>query len=76
MGNGAVVGAGAVVTKDGPPFSIAVGVPAKVVRMRFVPAIAEALERIAWWDWDRQTFASRFDDFMLPIEAFVEKYEV
>jgi hypothetical protein len=75
VGNGAVVGAGAVATKDVPPFHIAVGVPAKVVKRRFSASIAERLERIAWWNWTRAELEARFEDFMLPIEEFVEKYE-
>lgn len=52
IGNGAVVGARAVVTKDVPPYAVVAGVPAKVVRYRFSPEEIEKLERIAWWDWN------------------------
>lgn len=51
IGNGAVIGAGAVVTKDVEPYSIVVGVPAKKIKMRFSDKIIEALEEIKWWDW-------------------------
>lgn len=50
VGNGAVIGAGAVVTRDVPNYAIAVGNPARVVRMRFPPETIELLERLAWWD--------------------------
>lgn len=48
---GAVVGAGAVVTKDIPPYAIAVGVPAKVIRYRFNPDMINVLLKSAWWEF-------------------------
>jgi acetyltransferase-like isoleucine patch superfamily enzyme len=48
IGTGAAVGAGAVVTKDLPPFAVAVGVPVRVLRFRFAPQIVAPLQRIAW----------------------------
>lgn len=73
IGNGAIVGAGAVVTDDVPPYGIAVGVKARVVKMRFPEPIAAALQAIAWWDWDRSTLEARFME-LLDVEAFIEKY--
>ena len=49
IGNGAVIGAGAIVTKDIPPYAIAVGVPAKVIKYRFSSNIIKELENIEWW---------------------------
>ena len=62
VGTGAVVGSGAVVTKDVAPYTIAVGVPAKPIRSRFPASIVEKLLQIAWWDWDRTTLEARFDE--------------
>ncbi len=73
VGTGAVVGSGAVVTKDVDPFTIAVGVPAKPIRKRFSDSIIEKLPEIAWWNWDRATLEARFDD-LYNIEQFIEKY--
>ena len=52
IGQGAVVAAGAVVTKDVPPYAIVGGVPAKVIRYRFEPEIVEELLKI---DYSRLT---------------------
>ncbi len=75
VGDGAVVAASAVVTKDVAPYTIVAGVPAREIRPRFAPEIAERLIALAWWDWSHDTLRARLEDFRhLPIEAFVEKY--
>lgn len=51
IGNGAVIGAGSVVAGKIPAYSIAVGNPCKVIKMRFSDEQIDALERIAWWNW-------------------------
>jgi virginiamycin A acetyltransferase len=51
IGSGAVVAAGSVVVADIPPYAIAGGNPATVLRMRYEPEDVDRLLRAAWWDW-------------------------
>ena len=76
VGNGAAIGAGAVVSKDVPPFAIVVGVPGRVLRHRFAPEIVAALERIAWWDWPHGRLAEGMQDFRrMSAPDFCKKYD-
>jgi phosphonate metabolism protein (transferase hexapeptide repeat family) len=76
LGNGAAVGAGAIVTKDVPPFAIVVGNPGKILRYRFTPEIIAALERIAWWDWSHEQLRVGLPDFRrMSAEDFCRKYD-
>ncbi|WP_208350288.1 DapH/DapD/GlmU-related protein [Pseudaestuariivita rosea] len=76
LGDGAVVAAGAVVTKDVDPYTIVAGTPAKPLRLRQPPEVAERLIALAWWDWPHEQLRNALDDFRsLSAEAFLEKYQ-
>lgn len=51
IGDGAVIGARSVVTKDVPPYAIVAGCPAKIIRYRFPEATIERLLTTQWWNW-------------------------
>jgi acetyltransferase-like isoleucine patch superfamily enzyme len=53
IGRGAVIGAGAIVTRDVPAYGVVAGVPAKLMRLRFAPELIEAIEASQWWRMSR-----------------------
>jgi virginiamycin A acetyltransferase len=57
IGDGAIIGTRAQITRDVPPYAVVVGNPGRVVKMRFAPEIVAALLDIRWWDWDGDRIA-------------------
>jgi len=72
IGNGAVVGANAVVTKDVPPYAIVAGNPAEIIKYRFTKNRIIQLESLAWWNWSEHKIkanlnlllSDNLDDFL------------
>ena len=54
IGNGGVIGARSVVTRDVDAYSIVAGNPARKIRGRFTPKQIDALQQIAWWNWSEE----------------------
>lgn len=68
IGNGAVIGAGTVVTKDVPDFAIVAGNPAKVIKYRFSKETQLKIKASKWWEKDIEELQKDLDDFLRPVE--------
>jgi phosphonate metabolism protein (transferase hexapeptide repeat family) len=76
IGTGAVIAAGAIVTKDVAPYTIVAGNPARPVRRRFSETVEDGLMELAWWDWEHEMLRQALPDFRkLPVEDFLSKYK-
>jgi acetyltransferase-like isoleucine patch superfamily enzyme len=71
IGNGAVIGAGSIVTKDVPAYMVVAGSPAKKIKMRFTPEVIEDLEKSEWWKMDKNELIKNRES----LQNIVEKYD-
>ncbi len=73
IGDGAIIGAQAMVTKDVPPYGIVAGNPARLIRKRFSEEQIEDLLKIAWWDWPLDEILAAVPLLCQPdIQAFID----
>ena len=72
IGDGAIIAAGAIVTKDIPPYEIWGGIPSKFIKKRFEGETAEELIKTEWWNLKEDELKKYIDDFSNP-EKFIEK---
>lgn len=77
IGDGAVVAARSVVTRDVEPYTIVAGAPARPVRKRFSEDAIEQLTAIQWWNWPESKIKEAVNLLSSPnIDAFIAKYRV
>lgn len=77
IGDGAIIGAYSVVTKDVPPYALVAGNPARIKKFRYSKGVIQAMCRIAWWNWSDEEVKERADDLLfMNIAAFVDKYDI
>lgn len=65
IGDGAVIGTKALVTKDIPPYAVVGGVPAKIIKYRFKPETIEKLLDIKWWDLPESEIEQKLEAFTI-----------
>lgn len=61
IGDGAIIGTRAVVTKDVPPYTIVGGIPAKQIRKRFSDDVISELLKLQWWNWSENRVKQNID---------------
>ena len=74
IGDGAVIAARSVVTRDIPPYAIAGGNPARVIKYRFPDETIAGMQKIRWCDWPIERLMREKAAFDLPADQFVERF--
>lgn len=63
VGDGCIIAANAVVTKDVPPYAMVAGIPARIIKYRFLEYEITKLLKIKWWNWDIKILRENYDIF-------------
>ncbi|MBQ5934039.1 MAG: CatB-related O-acetyltransferase [Lachnospiraceae bacterium] len=64
IGDGAVIGAGSVVTRSVPPYAIVAGTPARIISYRFLNEVINFMLKLKWWDWSFEKVKENMDLLM------------
>ncbi len=72
IGDGAVIGAGTVVSHDVPAYAVVVGDPARIVKYRFEPEQIKQLLQIKWWNWSYKKIRQQ-KSLLIDVEEKISK---
>ncbi|MEL4482925.1 CatB-related O-acetyltransferase [Shewanella algae] len=67
IGNGSVIAAGSIVTKDVPDFAVVAGIPARVIRYRFSDEYIQLINKSCWWDLEQNVLKKNIHFFQKPL---------
>ena len=76
VGDGSIIAAGSVVTKNIAPYEMVGGVPAKRIKFRLTKKQIEAMLRIKWWDWADQKIKANVSLFYSDVYKFIKTFDV
>ena len=75
IGDGAIIGAGAVISKNIPDYAIAVGCPSKIIKYRFNDDKIASLKRIQWWNFEEDKLKD-IEKLFWDVDEFIKKYDI
>ncbi|WP_322971398.1 CatB-related O-acetyltransferase [Faecalibacter sp. LW9] len=76
IGNGVTIAANSVVTTDIPDYVVIAGSPARIIKHKYTEEQKIELNKISWWNWDKETLNKRkLDFYQLTIDEFIHKYK-